>query len=93
MDQIQIHDEKTNRTLDKACLMATSKRVRRCKENRNIWLVGSGNPKTQKVFYCVMWDDDLDTFVCDCKSYQFENNPCVHVYACAIAEGTEKREE
>ena len=28
--------------LDKARIIATSERVRRCQANRNIWLVGSG---------------------------------------------------
>lgn len=90
MTQVIGQENKTNnnnKTLDKAQLIASSKRVRRCQANRNIWLVGSGNSKTQEVFYCVMWDKEMDSFICDCKSFQFGNNPCVHVYACAIAEG------
>jgi hypothetical protein len=58
MNQLKtIQEETKNRTLDKARLIAAAKRVRRSEANRNIWLVGSGNPKTPTKFYCVMWND------------------------------------
>jgi hypothetical protein len=46
-------------------IIATSKRVRRTANNR-IWCVQSENSKTPNVFHGVMFDDDLDCFVCDC---------------------------
>jgi hypothetical protein len=91
MIQIQYeHKEKENKTLDKARIIAASKRLRRCttEESRNIWLVGSGNPKTPRRFYKVVYDESVDIFMCDCKSFQFTLEVCKHVYACAIAEGS-----
>ena len=77
-----------NKTLDKARIIATSKHVRRSEANRNIWLVGSGNPKTPNKFYCVMWHQELDEFICDCPAFTFDMTvPCCHIYACAIHEG------
>lgn len=85
MNQIQIQE----RTLDKARIIAAAKRIRRCEANRNIWLVGSGNPKTPTRFYCVTWDEELDYFICDCKAFEFSSdNRCKHVYASAIFEGS-----
>lgn len=82
--QIQIQERK-DRTLDKARLIAASKRVRRSKVNRNIWLVGSGNVKTPNRFYCVKWNEELDCFMCDCKAFEFSSdNTCKHILACSI---------
>jgi hypothetical protein len=84
--QIQMVQE--NKTLDKARLIAAAKRVRRSQANRNIWLVGSGNPKTRNKFYCVLWDKELDCFMCDCKAFEFSpDNTCKHVLACSLYEG------
>ena len=87
MNQLQIQE---NKILDKARIIAASKRVRRSEANRNIWLVGSSNPKTPIRFYCVMWDEELDCFVCDCKAYEFSTGICKHVLACAIYEGSDE---
>lgn len=82
---IQIQE---NKTLDKALIIAASKRVRRS-EARNIWLVGSGNLKTPRKFYCVRWDEELDGFICDCKAYKFSTEFCCkHILACAVFEGS-----
>lgn len=83
------------RLLDKANAIATSNngsRVRRCIANRNIWMVGSGNPKTPNRFYCVTFDNMIDAFVCDCQAYRYnkEGEPCVHIVACAIHEGSHR---
>ena len=66
MNQIQIQE---NKTLDKARVIAASKRVRRCttEKSRNIWLVGSGNPKTPRKFYKDIYDKSLDDFMFDCN--------------------------
>lgn len=86
MNQIQIQE---NKTLDKAHLIATAKRVRRSEVNKNIWLVGSGNPKTPTKFYCVKWNKELDCFMCDCKAFEFSSdNTCKHIYACSLYEGS-----
>lgn len=75
-------------TLDKARIIAAAKRVRHSEANRNIWLVGSGNPKTPKTFWCVMWNEELDGFMCDCPAFQFSSdNTCKHIYACSFYEG------
>ena len=85
---IQIQQENSTKTLDRARLIASAKRVRRSEVNRNIWLVGSGNPKTPKRFYIVKWNEVLDCFECDCKAFAFScPTPCKHVFACAIYEG------
>lgn len=86
MNQLQTIQQE-NRTLDKARLIASAKRVRRCVTNRNIWLVGSGNPKTPKKFYCVTWDEELDSFICDCPHFSHRVETCKHILACAIYEG------
>ena len=80
MSQIQIQE---NKVLDKARVIAASKRVRRftTEESRNIWLVGSGR------FYKAIYDEHLDDFICDCKAFEFTLEPCKHVYACSIHEG------
>lgn len=87
MDQ-QIQQEIRNeRTLDKARVIAAAKHVRRymLEGNRKIWLVGSQS--TPKKFYCVTWDEMLESFVCDCKAFQFSaDNTCKHIYSCAIYE-------
>jgi hypothetical protein len=46
-------------------IIATSKRVRRTANNR-IWCMQYENLKTPNVFHGVMFDEDLDCFVCDC---------------------------
>jgi len=90
MNQLQTI-QKENKTLDKARLIAASKRVRRfqTEESRIIWLVGSGNPKTPTRFYRVMLDETTDAFVCDCPyfTYNEEAQTCKHILACAIFEG------
>ncbi|MGH9983570.1 MAG: hypothetical protein ACRD8W_06395 [Nitrososphaeraceae archaeon] len=90
MNQIQeIQQEiRKERTLDKAQVIAAAKRIRRSQANRNISLVGSGNPKTPTKFYRVMWDEQLDCFMCDCKAFEFSSdNTCKHIYACSFYEG------
>ena len=84
MNRVQIQE---NKTLDKARIIAASKKVRRSEANPKIWLVGSSNPKTAKRFYCVGWDEELDCFVCDCKAFEFSTSICNHILACAIYEG------
>jgi hypothetical protein len=85
MNQIQIQEKKT---LDKARIIAASKRVRRNAANPKIWLVGSSNPNTPNRFYCIKWEEELDCFVCDCKAYVFSLGVCKHILACAIFEGS-----
>ncbi|MGH9952234.1 MAG: hypothetical protein ACRD5J_11435 [Nitrososphaeraceae archaeon] len=85
MNQIEIQEIRNERTLDKARLIAAAKRVRRSECNRNIWLVGSGNPATPRRFYKVMYDEDLDCFECDCKAFEFSSdNTCKHLVDCCI---------
>lgn len=87
MDQ-ELKQIQTNKTLDKARLIALSKRVRRCDANRSVWCVQSENPKTPNKFYRVMFDEMLDCFVCDCKAYEFSLSACKHVLVCAMFEGS-----
>jgi hypothetical protein len=88
-NQIQVQQEsRKERILDKAQLIAAAKRVRRSQCNRNIWLVGSGNPKTPTRFYCVQWNEELDGFMCDSKAFGFSpDNTCKHILACSLYEG------
>lgn len=52
-----------------------------------ISLVGSGNLKTLNRFYRVLYDEDFDDFMCDCKAYGFGMTiPRRHMYTCAIYE-------
>jgi hypothetical protein len=61
MNQIEIQQQiRKERIVDKAQVIAAAKRVRRSQCNRNIWLVGSGNPKTPTRFYCMTWNEELD---------------------------------
>ena len=97
MNQVEIQEtkssERENRTLVKALLIATNKRVRRSQvnESRNIWLVGSASPRTPNKFYKVMYDEGLEEIVCDCKAYEFGATiRCCHIFACAIFEGSDK---
>jgi hypothetical protein len=84
-NQIQLQEKKT---LDKARIIAASKKVRRSEANPMIWFVGSSNPKTSTRFYCVRWDEELDAFICDCAAFGFTGpTPCKHIYACVIYEG------
>jgi hypothetical protein len=89
MNQIQIQQEiRKERMLDKARLIAAAKRVRHSEANRNIWLVGSGNPKTPTSFYRVMWNSELGCFMCDCPAFQFSpDNTCKHILASSLYEG------
>jgi hypothetical protein len=76
------------RVIDKARVIASAKRVRRSQANPSIWLVGSQT--SAKKFYSVQWIEELDCYMCDCKSFAFSSdNPstCKHVYACAMHEG------
>lgn len=90
MNQIQIQDERKKiKTLDRARIIATSKHVRRCDANRKIWCVQSENQCTPSKFYRVMYDDDLEDFVCDCKAFEFNfGNACKHICAYAVFEGS-----
>jgi hypothetical protein len=67
LNQIQMfkNSNKKKSVVDKDNMIATSKRVRRT-ANHRIWFVQSENPKASNVFYRVMFNDDLDCFVCDC---------------------------
>lgn len=82
MNQIQIQQE--NKTLDKARIIAASKRVRRT-SNHRIWIVSSQS--TEHKFYRIIFDEELDCFVCDCKACEFSMGVCKHILACAIFEG------
>ena len=89
MNQIQIQNERAKeKTLDKARIIAASKKVRRSEANPQIWLVGLSNPKVATRFYCVKWMHELDCFACDCKVYEFSLGVCKHILACAIYEGS-----
>lgn len=89
MNQLyMIQEERKERTLIKARLIAEAKRVRRSEANRNIWLVGSGNPKTSNRFYCVQWNEELDGFTCNCKAFEFSlDNTCKHILAAGFYSG------
>jgi hypothetical protein len=87
MVQVIQEQTKEQRILDKAQVIAASKKVRRT-SNRLIWIVGSGNPQIPNKFYRVMYDEDLDEIVCDCKAYQFGMTvPCCHILAAVISLG------
>lgn len=90
----QIQTIQKERVLDKARIIATSKRVRRSQANRNIWLVGSGNVKTPNRFYCVMWNEDLEGFTCDCKAFEFSSdNTCKHILAAGYYEKEQEKRQ
>jgi hypothetical protein len=94
MNQIQIQDKKTkyDRTIQKGLFITSTKRVRHSDANRKIWLVGSGNPRTPKRFYAVIWDEQLDAFLCDCPDFQHNcviEDLCCHIMAAAFHEGDE----
>jgi len=87
----QIQEQtKEQRVLDKAQVIAASKKVRRT-SNRMIWIVGSGDPRYPGRFYRVMFEENEDAFTCDCLAYVFEGdnrNPCKHILSVAIFEGS-----
>lgn len=85
-ETIQLRKEKV---LAKARLIASTHRIKRStvNESRNIWLVGSGNPKTPNKFYCVSYDKELDSFYCECPAYSFsKDNTCKHILATSMHE-------
>lgn len=92
MSNIVINQEsktKTERKIQKALLIAKTKRVRRSKTNRNFWFVQSGNGKIPKRFYTVEWSEFLQCFVCDCANFTYDCLPgdlCVHILAAGFRE-------
>ena len=79
--------------LDKANFLVQNKKVRRspCAVSRNIWMVGSCS--TQKKWYVVRWNEELDGFTCACEAFKYSSdNTCLHISACAIFEGTDEEE-
>jgi hypothetical protein len=81
---------KQERKIRKALLISRTKRVRYLDADRKIWLVQSGNPKTPKKFYCVVWDEELEAFICDCPDFQYNcaiGDLCCHICAAALKEG------
>ena len=91
---IQIQDRKIkhDKAIQKGLFIAKAKRVRHSNANRNIWLVGSGNPRTPTKFYSVIWDEQLEAFLCDCPDFQYNctiGDLCAHIMAAAFHEGGE----
>jgi hypothetical protein len=84
MNQIQIQQKQEVRVISKAKIIATTRRVHRCESNPMIWCVQS---ETSEKFYCVRFDDELGSFICDCKAFAFSLKECKHIYACALKEG------
>jgi hypothetical protein len=84
MNQLQIQEKHEQKVIAKAKVIATFRRVRRCESNPTIWCVQSEN---SEAFYCVKFDDEFGTFMCDCKSFTFSLKECKHIYACALKEG------
>ncbi|MGH9977325.1 MAG: hypothetical protein ACRD8Z_16065 [Nitrososphaeraceae archaeon] len=86
----QIQDKKHDRKIQKGLLIAKAHRVRHSDVNRKVWLVGSGNPKTPKRFYCVVWDEKLEAFMCDCPDFRYNcviGDLCAHIIAAGFHEG------
>ena len=78
---------------EKAESIVKAKRVRRT-SNRNIWIVGSGNPATPKKFYSLQWIEEIGGFTCDCPAFTYcpaedsGGKPyCCHLLAAALFEG------
>lgn len=74
MNQIQIQEKKSKhseRAFQKGLFIARARRVIHSDANRKIWLIDSGNPRTPKKFYCVIWDEELDAFLCDCPDFRY----------------------
>jgi uncharacterized protein YpmB len=84
---IQIQQEATDKVISKAKVIATTRRIHRCESNPMIWCVQSQSETQEKKFYCVQFDQELGSFVCDCKSFTFSLKECKHIYACALKEG------
>jgi hypothetical protein len=84
MNQLETIQETTEqKVISKAKVIATSRRVR-CESNPMIWCVQS---ETSEKFYCVRYDDELGSFMCDCKVFKFSPKECKNVYAAALKEG------
>ena len=81
--QIQKETNKEQWMLDKAKAIAETKGVKR--HPNNIWCVTSQTDSIK--FYRVMFDSDLDIFVCDCPFYVKKGELCKHVLACCYAWG------
>ena len=86
MNQTQIQQRKEDRILAKAKYIVENKRI--IKHVSNIWCVQSGNDKTPEVFYCVMFDKELDCLTCDCKDFSIRGatRPCCHICSVALWE-------
>lgn len=95
MNQIQIQEKKSKhseRAFQKGLFIARARRVIHSDANRKIWLIDSGNPRTPKKFYCVIWDEELDAFLCDCPDFRYNcaiGDLCAHIMATGFHEGGE----
>jgi hypothetical protein len=94
MNQIQQIQQasKTQRMFEKAESIVKLSRVRRT-SNRNIWIIGSGNPATPEKFYSLQWIEELGGFMCDCPAFMYspaedsDGKPyCCHLLAAAMFE-------
>ena len=80
---------KQERKIQKGLLISKTKRVRQSKANSNM-CVQSGDPKTPRAFYVVVWDEMLQAFLCDCPDFTYNCMPgdrCAHTLACGFHEG------
>ena len=84
MNQLQVEVKNNNvKTLETAKVIAETKGVKR--HPNNIWCVTS--QRNPKKFYRVMFDSDLDIFVCDCPYFEKKGELCKHILASCYAEG------
>ena len=92
-EQIQeLKQTREQKMLEKAQTLVNNNRVRRSQyqESRNIRMVSSYS--TPKKWYVVRWNEELDMFICACKSFEYSSdNCCIHILACAIFEGSKQQ--
>jgi antibiotic biosynthesis monooxygenase (ABM) superfamily enzyme len=94
----QVIHEQTNeqRLIEKATAIAEAHRVRKT-SNHNIWIVGSGNPKTPSKWSSIIWDAETQLFCCSCPAFTYcpvgntDQFYCCHLFATAMFEGEEVR--
>jgi hypothetical protein len=87
MNQYQIQEKTEDKVLKKAKYIAENKRITR--HPNDIFCVQSGNDKTPGVFYAVIFDKQLDCFLCDCKDFEMRGatRPCCHIMAACLKFG------
>jgi hypothetical protein len=67
-------------TYSKAEVIAVSRSIHKSSKG-NVWMVEGSKAGS---FYRVMYDEEFQQFVCDCKAFEYGMLNCKHILACAI---------